>query len=494
MGRAFYEQAVRDYKKLEYLEFASLDNLFGRVVTEARVVLSNSPHTDPRCGGLPPGHPPLKQFLGVPISRRGEVVGMIAIANRPDGYTAAEQNKIEILCSATGVLHDSYRRHERERVLAQEHEEAERALASSDSQFRAVFDKAGIGMAISDLTGHIVRCNDALTQLLGYGPDELCGKQVQTFTHEDDVAASAQVFRDMAAGRCDRAQIEKRHRRKDGEIVWSRVTVSLARKADSTPEFLIGMIEDITEQKLSAERLARQQRQLAHVARLSTMGEMVAGISHEINQPLAAIVNYAGVCAGLVASEVPDRQVLAGIVSEIKTVSQRAGDIIKRLRSFVNRGSQAPSTVDLNQFLREACDMMMHEIKERAIRPQLVVNGDSQFVLVDRVQILQVAVNLIRNAIDAMRNVHTRERTLMMGTGAGTGGVEVYVTDNGVGLSAEAVQRAFDPFYSTKQDGMGMGLAISRTIIETHGGRLWAHSNPGEGATFRFTLPGNNGD
>ncbi len=238
------------------------------------------------------------------------------------------------------------------------------------------------------------------------------------------------------------------------------------------------------------EQLRRHQEELAHAGRLSTMGELVASIAHEINQPLYAISNYAGACQNaLTDSSEASLARVARWTREIATQARRAGDIIARLGDFVRKAPPHRSTLNLNNLVIDSLDLLRFEIRRHKVRMGIELASPAPLVLADRVQIQQVIVNLIRNAFDALENLAPSKRRVAIVIQIHDLCISTHVEDGGKGLTQEEHAMLFQPFFTTKERGMGMGLAISRSIIEFHGGRLWATRNPEAGATFHFELP-----
>jgi C4-dicarboxylate-specific signal transduction histidine kinase len=252
---------------------------------------------------------------------------------------------------------------------------------------------------------------------------------------------------------------------------------------------LRGVLVDITDRKTAEEQVARQQAELAHVARVSTVGEMASRLAHEINQPLTAVVNYSqGAMRRLRAASGVHADVLEAI--EAASVhAHRAAEIIRRLSSFVQKREPRRSSCDLNQTIREVIGFSAADARDHHVQIRLNPTVDLPLVQADDIQIQQVILNLVRNGIEAMAEVESRERILEIRTSPVGDAVEVAVSDNGSGLTSEAQERIFTPFFTTKPQGMGMGLSISRSIIDAHGGRLWATPNPDGGTTFQFTIP-----
>jgi len=262
---------------------------------------------------------------------------------------------------------------------------------------------------------------------------------------------------------------------------------------DSAGELVefVGTAMDVTERKRAQETLRKMQVELAHVARIATLGELTASIAHEINQPLAAIVNNASACLRwLTGQNIEEGRRSAALVIED---GHRAGEIIKRIRSFAKKAPAPKERIDINQTIREVIAFATMELETNGISLETRLTDDVHYlplVSADRIQLQQVILNLIMNAVEAMSSVKEGRRELLIRSDTDdSGAILVDVRDSGPGLACEDLHRLFTPFYTTKPQGMGMGLAICRSIIEAHGGRLWASANEGAGATFHFTLP-----
>ena len=255
------------------------------------------------------------------------------------------------------------------------------------------------------------------------------------------------------------------------------------------PEGLSVFATDITERKRAEQELQKAQAELARVARIAIMGELTASIAHEINQPLAAIVTDGGAALRWLAMQPPNleeaREAMASAIRE----ANRASDVIGRIRALLTKTSPEMRALDINEVIREVLTLTGNELVRGGVTVQTELGGDLPAVLGDRVQLQQVMLNLIMNSIDAMRTVTDRPRELLITTAEDPNGVLIQVQDSGIGLTAEQADRIFEPFFTTKPEGIGMGLPISRSIVEAHGGRLWATPGHLQGAVFQFTLP-----
>ena len=252
--------------------------------------------------------------------------------------------------------------------------------------------------------------------------------------------------------------------------------------------FFTGFVRDLTERRVQERRLQELQSELGHVSRLTAMGEMASSLAHELNQPLSAITNYMKGSVTLLDSGNPDLVRVRGALERASEQALRAGEIIKRLREFVAKGETQHTIENPAQLLEEASALALFGAREKGVRVALRCDRDVGAIVVDKVQIQQVALNLIRNAVEAMESSERKELTIAVRLRDRN--VALFsVTDTGHGISREISERLFQPFMSTKSNGMGVGLSICRTIVEAHGGRIWADANNSGGTTFNFTVP-----
>ena len=247
---------------------------------------------------------------------------------------------------------------------------------------------------------------------------------------------------------------------------------------------------EITEVRLAEEEARHRQNELIHVSRLSTMGEMATGIAHELNQPLSAIVNFANGCSRRIKQGIGEKQALLDAMDQISAQANRAGQIIKRLRGMVTRQQPVREDIDLNTLAAEACTLVAYDRKKMHIGIELELSELPLLSRVDPIQIEQVILNLLRNALDALQSQDPLYRRLQVRTGSLDSATHfISVQDNGKGISPEDMGELFNPFFSTKETGMGMGLSISQTIIREHNGKIRVESFPGKGSLFRIELP-----
>ena len=261
------------------------------------------------------------------------------------------------------------------------------------------------------------------------------------------------------------------------------------RESGDLVEF-VGTVMDVTERKRAEEALREAQAELAHVTRVTTLGELTSSIAHEVNQPLAAVVNNASACLRWLAGQAPNLEEARQSAALIIADGHRAGEIISRIRALAKKAPPQKDCVNINETILEVIALARSEVHRNRVSTQTQLSSDVPLILGDRIQLQQVILNLIINAIEAMSEISEGPRELQVVTRKDESqGVRVTVRDSGPGLDPDSLGHLFTAFYTTKPQGMGMGLAISRSIIEAHGGRLWAVPNDGPGATFQFTLP-----
>jgi PAS domain S-box-containing protein len=324
---------------------------------------------------------------------------------------------------------------------------------------------------------------------VGYTESELYRLTFVDVTYEEDRKADLELVRELVEGKRQHFQIEKRYRRKDGALFWARANVALVPGMGGVAPFWFAVVEDITARKEAQHALQRTQVKLARVCRLTTMGELAASIAHEVNQPLTAVTNTSHACLRLLAEHNLEPAVLRRALEAIVADGTRASAVIARIRAFIMKAPAETNALDINEVIQEVLALTGRELDENRVLLGRQLTKALPLVLGDRVQLQQVLLNLIMNGIEAMTAVTNRPRLLWVQSRIDESGhVLVAVRDSGTGLGLEA-ERVFTPFFTTKANGMGMGLSISRSLVEAHGGRLWAEPNSPHGAVFSFTLP-----
>ena len=374
-----------------------------------------------------------------------------------------------------------------------EQRETEHQLRQAEEELRLIFRRAPVGMATlsaaHEIDGRYLSVNQALCNMLGYTEGELLARSVRDVTPPEDIAETLRHFHLLLSG-TDTVKYEKRFIHKSGSIVHALVHLSVIADHEGKPLLIISQILDRTD-VVHAEVEARKQRErLAHVARLGTLGEMAAGIAHELNQPLAAIANYTQACQRLMASGDMDAEELGQVLGRVTAQARRAGDVIHRLRAFVRRHTPDRRNRDANELIREILPLVEMDCRSHEVELTLEFQPDLPKVQVDGIQLQQVLLNLTRNAVEAMNVCERGARSLLIRTRAlNEDEVELAVEDAGPGVADSMLEQLFEPFFTTKPEGMGLGLSLSRSIIEAHGGTLRYDSHPERGSTFRITLP-----
>jgi two-component system, LuxR family, sensor kinase FixL len=345
-------------------------------------------------------------------------------------------------------------------------------------------------MIVIDSGGLMQFFSNAAERQFGYTATEAIGRNVSILmpepyrTHHDSYLERYRVTGDPRIIGIGRIVTGKR---KDGTTFPMHLSVGEMRSGGET--FFTGFVRDLTEQQQTQHRLQELQSELVHISRLSAMGEMASALAHELNQPLAAISNYMkGSRRLLSASSDPNREKIESAMDRAAEQAMRAGQIIRRLRDFVARGESEKRVESIIKLIEESGALGLTGAREQGVNLQFELDRKHDLVLVDRVQIQQVLVNLFRNALEAM--AASPQRRLVASTRAAADDmIEVAVADTGSGFADGVESNLFQTFFTTKETGMGVGLSISRSIVEAHGGKMWAEQNPSGGATFRFTLP-----
>ncbi len=379
-----------------------------------------------------------------------------------------------------------------ERKTAESAREATlRAVQESETRFREIFEQAAVGITHARLDGRFLRANQKLCDMLGYAEAEVLEHSFQELTHPEDLDAEVSNWKRMLATEIQTYSMEKRLLRKDHSIVWVKVTVSMAGKSGEAPARTIAVIEDLTANKQMEDDIRRQRGQLEHLSRVSSMGELTAALAHELNQPIAAIVASAQAARRFLTQEQPDLPEVQEALDDIAEDGQRAGEVIHRMRALLRRGDLVHTALDANQVIRETIVLVRSEAILRGISLRLELAQDLPLVYGDRVQLQQVLLNLLINGMDAMRVPGKRAATLVVQSRLRSAEqIEITVQDAGEGLDGQTLAHMFDAFFSTKPDGLGMGLTISRSIVRAHDGQIWATRNPaGPGVTVHVVLP-----
>jgi two-component system, LuxR family, sensor kinase FixL len=364
---------------------------------------------------------------------------------------------------------------------------------SEDSRYRqaqlqSILDTVPEAMVVIDDQGLMRSFSTTAERLFGWSAEEVIGKNVSILMpapYRQEHDSYLQRYRATGERRIIGIGRIVVGERKDGSTFPMELAVGEAQVRSE--RFFIGFVRDLTERRAQERRMQELQSELVHVSRLTAMGEMASSLAHELNQPLSAITSYLRGAATLLKADEIDKGRIGEALNRSAGQALRAGDIIKRLREFVSKGETQHALESPAVLLEEAAALALVGAKEQGVRVSLRCNHDLPDVLVDKVQIQQVALNLIRNALEAMETTSRRELTIAV---TDQNGLALFsIADTGAGISPEIAQHLFQPFVTSKADGMGVGLSISRTIIEAHGGRILARPNDGGGTIFEFTLP-----
>ncbi len=364
-----------------------------------------------------------------------------------------------------------------------------RDALAREAHLQSILDTVPEAMIVIDENGNMQSFSSAAERLFGCKAVDVIGKNVKMLMPDPYRAGHDGYInryrrtgerRIIGIGRVVVGQ------RMDGSTFPMELAVGEMRSGDQ--RFFTGFIRDLTERQQTEQRLQELQSELVHISRLTAMGEMASTLAHELNQPLAAISNYLKGSQRIVESDSTEQlPLLRDALGKASDQALRAGQIIRRLRDFVARGESERRVEDVIKLVEEASALALVGVKDRGIRVQFKFDPHVELVLADRVQIQQVLLNLIRNAMDAMEEVAVRDLAISVAP-EGPGQVRISVADSGPGIAPEVADHLFQPFITTKAQGMGVGLSISRTIIEAHGGRIWAERNASGGTTFHFTV------
>ena len=365
------------------------------------------------------------------------------------------------------------------------------AGAHSFEEFQALLDAAVDGVILIDHLGSVQAFNRAAERLFGYPAQEVLGANVGMLMAEPDRSEHDRYlarFRETRVPHIIGTGREVEARRKDGSIFPVFLSVGAVEGAD--PPRFVGFVQDISSRRRAEQETHRLQERLTHVSRLATVGEMSAGIAHELNQPLTAVANYAQACDRLLGLPDPDIEEIRGALKQITAQAVRAGDIIRRLRALARNDAMKPEPTDVNLLIGELTELVQLDAKTHNVHYKLELADGLPLAEVDRAQVQQVILNLVRNALEALGESSTAPRQVILSTRLlPEGDVGITVCDNGPGVPQAIAPRLFDPFCTSKPNGTGLGLAISRTIAKAHQGSLDYRPNVPSGACFTMRLP-----
>jgi len=465
------------------LEFRKLNSLFGAGVTTGKPVIANDPANDPRRGGLPPGHPPLNAFLGVPLHHGGSMVGMVGLANRPGGYHEALVQQLQPLFSTVASIMAQVQG-ERERARM------EAALRRSESLYRATFESAAIGIAQVDLDGRYLDVNAHQCHLLGRSAAELRQLRFQDITHPDDLETDLQLLQALLAGRLPRYEMEKRFLRPDGSVVWTLLTVGLLRDAEGRPQLIVSTLQDIGEHKqLEQARVTAEAADRANRAKT----EFLSRVSHELRTPLNAVLGFAQLLRldGREPLTPRQREQVQHIEHAGRHLLGMINDVLDLSRIEEGALTLHIDVLPLAGVIDEALALLQPAAQQAGVTLQLGGGAEQLQAWADAQRLRQVLVNLLSNAVKYNRPGGQVTVTCAVQP---DGRPRIDVADTGMGLSAEQCAHLFEPFNRlgaerTRIEGAGIGLVITRRLLQMMEGELWVQSRPGEGSVFSVLLP-----
>ena len=351
-------------------------------------------------------------------------------------------------------------------------------LRRASAELQTIFDAAPLGMVLIRSDHTVQRCNAAFERLFGWRADEVVGHPVPRplIVEQIDAGNGSSSF-------------ETRLMRRDGSEFEASVTCAPLRDEHGEIVGLIANIKDITDRMRAERALKETEAELAHVTRLTTLGEMAASIAHEINQPLTAIVANATASRNWLMHSVEPLDRVRDALGDIISDGHRAADVIQRIRQLATKSDPKKTELDINDVIHDVVTLVRSEVQTHRIALGVSLAPALPAVRADRIQLQQVLINLVINGVESMTGIADRPRELFIQSESCGDRVAVAVRDAGIGVDMRSVDRLFDAFYTTKPGGMGMGLSISRSIVEGHGGRLWAVPNVDHGTTFQFALP-----
>jgi PAS domain S-box-containing protein len=421
----------------------------------------------------------IRSSLGLPLRVSGRVVGVITFVsfrttrNWPDDLIGRLKLFGEVMAQALM------------------RKRAETALRASEERWRSMFEASNLGIAVLDENLHYVATNPPLQAMLGFTEDELQQLTPLDVTAEEDRAATRALLTELQRGERDHFDTSKQFRRKDGTLIWAHSYVSAVRDGGSRTKMFIGTVIDTTEAKRAQDALRETQSNLERVTRLTTMHAVTASIAHEVNQPLAAIVTAGDAALTWLRRTPPEVGEAAKIVDQIISDGYRASQVVTSVRTMFKKDEHAKACLDVNEVIEEVLTVLRGELNKKRVLVRTKLGRELPPISADRVQLQQVVLNLVMNAGEAMDAMPVGARRLTIRSRASAPNeVIIAIEDSGPGIDAKDTERIFDAFFTTKPQGMGMGLSICRSIVEAHGGRLWAAAREPQGSVFYVKLQG----
>jgi PAS domain S-box-containing protein len=365
---------------------------------------------------------------------------------------------------------------------------AEGSLKESEARWRSVVENPIFGISFVDQQHRFIATNPSYQRMVGYTNEELRRLTPLDISVPGERELNELLFKELQQGKRQHFEMVKQLRRKDGTLIWIQLYVFGIPDAETRTQLMFGMMQDITESKRAQDELEATRAELARVARMNRLGAMTASIAHEINQPLGAMVANANAALRWLAKDPPNLDEAQAALKRIGADGHRAAEVVQGIRAMFKSDGQKRVPLDLNQLIREVLVLVQGELRKYRVWVDVTLSEGLPQVTADRVQLQQVVMNLVTNAIDAMETVSDRRLRVRSELRAGDV-IAVAIEDSGVGIDPDKQDRLFDTFFTTKPDGLGMGLSICRSIIEAHNGRLWWTAGAEHGSVFRFELP-----
>jgi PAS domain S-box-containing protein len=433
----------------------------------------------------------LRSVLCLPLIKQTKLIGVLYLENNlaPDIFTPTRIAVLKLLASQAAICLENTR-------LYRDLEAREEALRRSETYLSEAQKLSHTGSFGWDVTGGKIYWSQETFRIFGYEPaTEPALELVLQRTHPQDRTMVQKLIERISAERKD-FDFEHRLLMPAGSVKYLRVVGHPSPKDEFGRFEFIGAVTDITERRLAEKALQQKevslhetQNELAHVARVTTMGELAASIAHEVNQPLVGVVTNASASLRLLAGNPPNLFEASEAIRAIIRDGNRAAEVVSRMRALFRKARPVKESLNINEAIEEVVILTRGEARRNKVALRMELAANLPLVVADRVQVQQVVMNLILNGIEAMSAVEDRERVLAVRTERGEDDeIKVAVQDCGIGIDPDRLERVFDAFHTTKPGGMGMGLSISRSIVESHGGRLWATANEGPGTTFKFTI------
>jgi PAS domain S-box-containing protein len=372
------------------------------------------------------------------------------------------------------------------RNISERHRAANK-LRESEARFRVAFSHSAIGVALVSLEGDWLQVNAALCRILGYSESELLLSTHQALVHPEDLEATRTNLQRALAGQSSHYEMENRYVHKDGRIIRTLLTIALVGNELNEPLYFVFQLQDVTERRQSQIEIERARLELAHIGRVALVGQLTSSLAHELLQPITAVVSNAE--AGLHAPDLDATSEMHAVLQDIADSGRQAGEIIQHVRALLRKERPPYMAVDLNRLVQEVARVMRSDLVLHQVQLTTELDSSNAEINGDRGEMQQVLLNLVLNGIEAMHAVPIPERQLRIATIVRSDSVELNVQDKGSGSPPASMERLLEPFFTTKADGVGMGLSICADIVRAHRGQLLAENNADKGMTWRCILP-----